>query len=53
MKIQESAKQAGYQANIEGVKKSRNPFQYTSNIFKQSAWIVGWNKAEKEKPNNA
>jgi ribosome modulation factor len=48
MDIHSNAKKAGYRANKEGVPLNRNPFQYTSNIFKQAAWIAGWNEAEKE-----
>jgi len=48
MSIQESVQQSGYRAYREGVKKNRNPFQYTNNIMKQAAWITGWNKAMKE-----
>jgi len=46
--IQEGAKQSGYNDYKSGVPKHRNPFQYTSDIFKQAAWLTGWNQAEKE-----
>ena len=49
MKIQAEAEEAGYRDYVSGVKKVRNPYQYTSDIFKQAAWITGWNKAEKER----
>jgi ribosome modulation factor len=48
MKVQDSARKAGVRDHGLGVPKTRNPFQYTSNIFKQAAWLTGWNQAEKE-----
>lgn len=41
-----------YEDNKKGVPKNRNPYQYTSNVFKQGAWLTGWNRAESEKNNN-
>ena len=48
MNIQKGAEKAGYKAYHEGTPKHRNPFQYTSDIFKQAAWLTGWNKAERD-----
>ncbi len=48
LKIQSGAKKKGYKDYGEGIPKNRNPFQYTSDIFKQAAWLTGWNEAEKE-----
>ncbi len=42
------SRSAGYRAYCEGVPKHRNPFQYSSDIFKQAFWVTGWNEAEKE-----
>ena len=49
MNIQKPAEKSGYSDYQRGIDKNRNPFQYTSDIFKQAAWLTGWNKAEKEK----
>jgi len=49
MKIQEAAKEKGRRDYVEGVPKHRNPYQYTSDIFKQAAWLTGWNDAEKNR----
>ena len=48
MKTQDKAFESGYRDNCSGVKFNRNPFQYTSNIFMEAAWITGWKKAEKD-----
>ena len=45
-KINESER-AGYEAYYRGIPKTRNPFQYSSNIMKQAWWLTGWQKAEK------
>ena len=49
MIIQNKTQKAGYRDYNLGVKTDRNPFQYTSDIFKQAAWISGWNQAKKER----
>jgi len=48
MNYNNEAKDAGYKAYKAGTARDRNPFQYTSDIFKQAAWLTGWKKAEKE-----
>ena len=48
MKPQEKAYLAGYRDYLKGVDKSRNPYQYSSNIFMEASWTTGWQAAEKE-----
>ena len=49
MIVQNKAQQAGYRDYNLGIPKNRNPFQYSSDIFKQAAWSSGWVMAEKER----
>ena len=49
MKAQNSVQKQGFNDFKNGVSINRNPYQYTSNIFKQAAWLLCWRKAEKER----
>ena len=45
MNTQNNVKQQGIRDYKKGIKKSANPYQYAPDIFKQAAWVTGWNEA--------
>ena len=48
MKALPKIQQQGASDYLKGKPLNRNPWQYTSDIFKQAAWKVGWVNEERK-----